>query len=92
MDRVVKQSNYTDTGSKNQDLEDHFRMIDKDLDNIFDYSSKYPTPNVSPEISSGAGVPLSTPKKIGNMYIDTTNNKVYISTATTSSSSWKILN
>ena len=41
------------------------------------------------ESSSGAGVPTSTPSSIGDIYIDTTNLKIYISTGTTNASDWK---
>ena len=40
-------------------------------------------------VSSGAGVPSSTPSKLGNIYIDTTNKKQYIAMGTSSSSDWK---
>lgn len=39
--------------------------------------------------SSGAGVPSSTPDKRGDIYVDTTNLKIYISTGTGSSADWK---
>ena len=39
--------------------------------------------------SSGAGVPSSTPSNLGDIYIDTTNLKIYIATGTSSSSDWK---
>ena len=41
------------------------------------------------ESSSGAGVPTSTPSSIGDIYIDTTNNKAYIAMGTTNASDWK---
>ena len=39
--------------------------------------------------SSGAGAPSSTPANLGDIYIDTTNLKIYIATGTSSSSDWK---
>lgn len=45
-----------------------------------------------PSISSGIVAPASTPAKVGNVYIDTVLSKVYISTGTSSSADWKILN
>lgn len=39
--------------------------------------------------SSGAGAPSSTPGKVGDIYIDTTNLKIYIATAASSSADWK---
>lgn len=41
-----------------------------------------------PSISSGAGAPSSTPSKVGDIYIDTTNDNSYIAVATTASSDW----
>jgi len=43
-------------------------------------------------VSSGAGVPASTPTKIGDIYVDTTNSKVYISKGISSNADWLILN
>lgn len=45
-----------------------------------------------PTISSGAGAPSSTPTKVGDIYVDTTNAKGYIATAISASTDWKILN
>lgn len=45
-----------------------------------------------PQISSGIIAPASTPSKIGNVYIDTVLTKVYMSTGTSSSADWKLLN
>lgn len=43
-------------------------------------------------ISSGATAPASTPTKIGDIYVDTTASKVYISKGISSSADWLILN
>ena len=43
-------------------------------------------------ITSGAAAPTSTPVKVGDIYIDTTNKKVYIATGTSSSSDWTVVN
>jgi hypothetical protein len=43
-------------------------------------------------VNSGTGVPTSTPSKIGDLYVDTTNLKLYFATGTTSSSDWTIAN
>jgi len=40
-------------------------------------------------ITSGAGVPSSTPAQIGAIYIDTTNSKIYLAIGTSSSSDFK---
>ena len=44
------------------------------------------------QFSSGTTAPSSTPVSVGQMYVDTTAKKVYVSTGTSSSSDWKILN
>ncbi len=49
------------------------------------------TSNV-PYITSGAGAPGTTPGKIGDMYVRTSNAKVYVATGTSSSADWTILN
>jgi len=49
-------------------------------------------PSVTPTISSGAGAPGTTPGKVGDMYVDTTGDKIYVATATASSADWTILN
>jgi len=41
---------------------------------------------------SGAVAPASTPTAVGQMYIDTVAAKVYVSTGTSASTDWKILN
>ena len=41
-----------------------------------------------PTISSGAGTPGSTPTKVGDIYIDTTNDVSYLATGTASSADW----
>ena len=42
--------------------------------------------------SSGSGAPATTPSAIGQVYIDTAGSKVYISTNTTNSGGWALLN
>lgn len=52
-------------------------------------------PNASgtiPVADSGTGAPGYTPSAIGLIYCDTSGGKVYISTGTTNSSDWKLLN
>ena len=39
--------------------------------------------------TTGAGVPSSTPANIGDIYIDTSDNKFYIAMGTSSSADWK---
>lgn len=42
-----------------------------------------------PHVLSGAGAPASTPTKVGNIYIDTTNDNAYIAVGTASSADWE---
>jgi len=42
----------------------------------------------APIISSGAGAPGSTPSALGDIYVDTTNDIIYIATDTVSSADW----
>ena len=44
------------------------------------------------KVTSGAGVPASTPTKVGDIYIDTTNDNAYTATGTASSADWEINN
>lgn len=46
----------------------------------------------TPTISSGASAPSSTPTALGQLYINTSTAKVYISTGTSSSADWTIMN
>lgn len=46
----------------------------------------------TPTISSGTSAPSSTPTKVGDIYVDTTNLKLYFATGTSSSSDWTIAN
>lgn len=43
----------------------------------------------APIISSGAGAPASTPSKVGDVYIDTTNDDAYTAVGTASSADWE---
>jgi hypothetical protein len=47
---------------------------------------------LTPDISAGSSVPASTPNKIGDVYIDTNNKKIYFATGTSSSADWTITN
>lgn len=40
-------------------------------------------------VSNGSGAPSSTPSKVGALYIDTTNSRVYVATGTSGSGDWK---
>ena len=63
------------------------------LDGIETGADVTDTTNVSaagaPIISSGAGAPASTPSKVGDIYIDTTNDDAYIAVGTASSADWE---
>lgn len=43
----------------------------------------------APIISSGSGAPGTTPTKVGDIYIDTTGDRVYIAKGTSSSADWE---
>lgn len=45
-----------------------------------------------PLISTGTAAPATTPAKVGNIYVDTTNKKLYFAAGTTSSADWIIAN
>lgn len=44
--------------------------------------------STAPVISSGSDAPTSTPAKVGDIYVDTTNYKTYIAKGSSSSSDW----
>lgn len=46
----------------------------------------------SPIIFTGTAAPTTIPKKIGDIFINTSAGKVYVSAGTSASSDWKILN
>lgn len=52
-------------------------------------SGGYAAASTTPAISSGAGAPASTPSKVGDIYIDTTNDDAYIAVGTASSGDWE---
>lgn len=45
-----------------------------------------------PVITSGTAAPVSTPGKVGDIYVDTTNKKLYFATGASSSADWTIAN
>jgi hypothetical protein len=45
-----------------------------------------------PAISSGTAAPTTTPAKVGDIFVDITNKKLYFATGTSSSSDWTIAN
>ena len=48
--------------------------------------------NTGDNVTSGIAAPIIIPSKIGNMYVDTINRKLYFATGTSSSSDWVLLN
>jgi len=46
----------------------------------------------APTVSTGTAAPNSTPANIGDLYVDTTNHKLYFADGTASSSNWVIAN
>lgn len=48
--------------------------------------------NTGPTISTGTSAPATTPAKVGDIYIDTTNKKLYFAAGISSSSDWIIAN
>lgn len=48
--------------------------------------------NRSPRIYKGDAAPTSTPQHIGDIYVRTDTDKIYVSSGTASSSDWEILN
>ena len=48
--------------------------------------------NVQLAHTVGDAAPTTTPAKVGLLFIDTTNAKVYVSTGIASSADWKALN
>ena len=45
-----------------------------------------------PHISTGTAAPLTTPAKVGNIFVDTTNKNVYIAVGTAGSGDWELMN
>ena len=43
----------------------------------------------SPNLSSGAGIPSSTPGKIGDLYVDTADKILFVAVGTSSSADWR---
>jgi hypothetical protein len=85
MDKPQKKTNYTrfdDISGAN----DYARANEKDLSNLFQYTSK------CPQVVVSKVVPALAPRNIGDIYVNTVTAKVYIATGISSSSDYKILN
>jgi hypothetical protein len=50
------------------------------------------TISFTPTINTGTSAPSTTPKKTGDIFVDTTNGNIYISKGTTNSSDWVKVN
>ena len=81
---LLKTSNLATGLSGNSD--NYIKDVNNDLTRLFQ------TVNRMPDISTGTAVPTTTPSRIGNIYVDTTNKKVYISSGHSSSADWLVLN
>ena len=46
----------------------------------------------APRIYTGTSAPSTTPYHQGDIFLDTTNSKVYIASGTTSSANWLLMN
>jgi len=58
--------------------------------NVADNTGSVTVP--SPTISTGTAAPATTPAKVGDIYVDTTNKKLYFAAGTSSSADWIIAN
>ena len=83
--KPVKESNFVD--SPMFEPKKHAIMVDRDLQHIFLYIQDLPR-----YATTGTDAPTSTPIKIGDFFIDTTNKKVYASCGTDASTDWEVLN
>ncbi len=45
-----------------------------------------------PIITSGTAAPATTPGKVGDLFVDTNNKKIYVATGNSSSADWTLLN
>ena len=59
----------------------------QDIDNNYNRTASGTTGG--PSVTTGAGAPSSTPAAEGDIYVDTTNDNVYVAAGTASSADWK---
>lgn len=83
----VKTRAYTGQVANIQQWED----VNGNVLSSVDKDGKITAPNIR-TLTTGTAAPTTTPAKVGDEYIDTTNKKVYKATGTSSSSDWTILN
>lgn len=67
-------------------------LVHQDNANQREFQNVYQSINVRPVVFSGSGASTATPRKIGDIYIDTSAGKVYISTSAVSAGGWALLN
>lgn len=48
--------------------------------------------NTNTQIDSGTSAPATTPRKVGDVFVDTTAKKIYFATGTSSSADWTVVN
>lgn len=65
------------------------RGLDDEMQNIY---SIIPEKATTPSIYQSVGAPTFVPDKVGDIDINTTNGKVYISTSSATSGSWVLIN
>lgn len=74
------------TGQAKRDPEAYIGNVDDDLITLFIAMRS------APQVTKGIVAPSSTPRQIGDIYVDTVALKGYMATGIASSSDWKILN
>ena len=64
------------------------------IDELYNLARRHTHDGIETEklVKQGTAAPSFRPTAVGLIYCDTTNGKVYISTGTTDSNDWKILN
>lgn len=82
---IAKSSNSSTVLNK-QDTGNYVKDVDKDLQKVFNRINKMPN------ITTGTAAPTTTPSRIGNIYIDTNNKKVYFAMGHSSSADWTVVN
>lgn len=82
---------YSGTDPFNVKLGEHGFEYEDDISSFYSSSSLI-TRADAPGISSGSVAPVSTPGRIGNIYVDIVAKKLYFATGTASSADWTIAN
>lgn len=68
------------------DLSNYVADVDLDLKNVFQRLRR------TPDITTGTAAPTTTPSRVGNIYVDTTNKKLYFAVGHSTSADWIIAN